>query len=97
MQFKTAGIDTRDVDGVNFTDVEDRVFDAGEGVGRIDAILADLLAGGYDGTIAIEPHMTGLAAMRDPSITPERVRADYVAYGRQLEDLIARARQGAGS
>lgn len=62
----------------------------GEGEGHVRAILADLKATGYDGGLAIEPHMGQV--FHEPGRTaadPERLRAGFVEYGRRLEKLWA--------
>jgi sugar phosphate isomerase/epimerase len=68
----------------------DYVF-PGEGDGDVAHILADLLAGGYDGGISIEPHMT--VVHHDPAAgSPREQRLNnYVEYGRRLERIISAA------
>ncbi|MEJ2210605.1 MAG: sugar phosphate isomerase/epimerase [Anaerolineae bacterium] len=68
----------------------DYVF-PGEGDGDVARILADLLAGGYDGGISIEPHMT--VVHHDPAAgSPREQRLNnYVEYGRRLERIISAA------
>ena len=52
-------------------------------------VVKDLLAGGYDGGFAIEPHM--VAVFHDASVTaaPAALRENFVEYGRRMESLIA--------
>jgi len=52
-------------------------------------ILKDLLAGGYDGGISIEPHMA--VVFHDASVTSSAAAqyANYVEYGRRLGRLVA--------
>jgi sugar phosphate isomerase/epimerase len=61
----------------------------GEGHGDVRRILADLLSGGYNGGISIEPHLS--VVHHDPSIgSPQEQRFNnYVEYGRRLEQLLA--------
>ncbi|MSU62916.1 MAG: sugar phosphate isomerase/epimerase [Pedosphaera sp.] len=64
----------------------------GEGQGRVEDILRDAFASGYDGGISIEPHM--VVVFHDANSKPDEnaTRANFVEYGRRLERLIARAR-----
>jgi sugar phosphate isomerase/epimerase len=64
----------------------------GEGSGDVRRIVSDLLAGGYDGGISIEPHLG--AVFHDASITSDEESryASYVEYGRRLETLIREVR-----
>src|SRR5882724_2830967 len=60
----------------------------GEGDGQVRRILKDLLATGYDGGIAIEPHMAVVfhdASVKSP---PEAQYRNYVDYGLRLMRLI---------
>ena len=61
----------------------------GEGDGDVVRILADLLAGGYDGGISIEPHMA--VVYHDPAAaSPQEQRfRNYVEYGQRLERILA--------
>jgi sugar phosphate isomerase/epimerase len=66
----------------------------GEGDGDVRRIVADLLAGGYDGGLSIEPHLA--AVVHDPTVQTEaglRYR-NYVEYGRRLMRLVEAARPG---
>jgi sugar phosphate isomerase/epimerase len=65
----------------------------GEGDGDVRRIVKDLLAGGYDGGLSIEPH---LAVVRhDQSVvSPEEQRYNsYVEYGRRMERMVAEVRE----
>jgi sugar phosphate isomerase/epimerase len=65
----------------------------GEGQARVREVLRDLLAGGYDGGISIEPHMA--AVFHDPTASTATAEAqfeNYVEYGRRLERLVAEIR-----
>jgi sugar phosphate isomerase/epimerase len=60
----------------------------GEGDAQVRRVLTDLLANGYDGGIAIEPHMA--VVFHDDSVTsaPEAQYNLYIEYGRRLESLV---------
>ena len=61
----------------------------GEGDGDVRRIVKDLLAGGYDGGISIEPHLA--VVFHDASVTSDAdVRfQNYVEYGRRMGRLVA--------
>lgn len=66
----------------------------GEGDGDIRRILTDLLAGGYDGGLSIEPHMQ--VVFHDESVTAgkeERMK-NYIEYGNRLMKLVEDCRAG---
>jgi sugar phosphate isomerase/epimerase len=71
----------------------------GEGEGDVRRIVKDLVAGGYDGGLSIEPHLA--VVHHDPSITsPEAImHANYVEYGRRFAKLMdeVRAELGVGT
>lgn len=60
----------------------------GEGDGQVRPVLRDLLAGGYNGGISIEPHLA--VVFHDASVTSdaEREYSTYVEYGRRLTLLV---------
>jgi sugar phosphate isomerase/epimerase len=61
----------------------------GEGQARVRDVLRDLLAGGYDGGISIEPHMA--AVFHDPTAptaTAEAQFENYLEYGRRLAKMV---------
>ena len=60
----------------------------GDGDGAVRPIIQDLLASGYDGGFAIEPHMA--VVFHDASVKSdaEAQYANYVEYGRRLGRLI---------
>ena len=65
----------------------------GEGEGQVRAILKDAFARGYSGGISIEPHMVVVfhdAASKTAS--EDAARANFVEYGRRLEQLIREVR-----
>ena len=64
----------------------------GEGHGKVAEVLADLLGGGYDGGLSIEPHLAVVfhdASVQSPA---ERQFDTYVEYGRRLMSLVDRIR-----
>ncbi|MFW5728330.1 MAG: sugar phosphate isomerase/epimerase family protein [Spirochaetota bacterium] len=63
----------------------------GEGDARVEEIVADLRARGYDGGFSIEPHVA--VVHHDPSITadPEERRQSFLEYARRTEELLVRA------
>ncbi len=65
----------------------------GEGEGDVKRILKDLLVSGYDGGIAIEPHME--VVFHDSSVTAgtDNRFNNYIEYGRRLEELLADIRK----
>ncbi len=64
----------------------------GEGSGRVEDILRDAFARGYDAGISIEPHLA--VVFHDASVTAsaDAQYNSYVEYGRRLERLVARLR-----
>jgi len=62
----------------------------GEGNGRVRDILKDAIARGYDAGISIEPHMVVVFHdAQSKSDNTEAMRANFVEYGRRLEQMIA--------
>jgi len=79
----------RDVEGALFPEVE--YTWPGEGDGDVERILGDLLAGGYDGGISIEPHLS--VVFHDDTGGGAKAAAmyeSYVEYGRRLMVLLER-------
>jgi len=77
------------------TEKEKGVFTfPGEGDGDVKRILKDLLDGGYDGGISIEPHLA--VVFHDEAVqSTERVRYEnYVEYGRRIEKLLVEIGHG---
>jgi sugar phosphate isomerase/epimerase len=65
----------------------------GEGDGRVRDILRDAFTRGYNAGISIEPHM--VVVFHDATATASNeaaLRANYIEYGRRLEQLIAEVR-----
>jgi len=64
----------------------------GEGQGKVREILRDARARGYTGGVSIEPHMVVVFhGAPDPSANEAATRANFVEYGRRLEQLLATA------
>ena len=62
----------------------------GEGQAMLREILSDALARGYDGWIAIEPHVATVVHAPDPThVDRQHCYDSYVAYGRKREELLA--------
>ncbi len=62
----------------------------GEGSARVREILSDAAARGYDGYIAIEPHVATVFHAPDPTLVDwDQCYNSYVEYGRRLVRLIA--------
>ncbi|MHC4133099.1 MAG: sugar phosphate isomerase/epimerase family protein [Planctomycetota bacterium] len=62
----------------------------GEGDGDVERILSDLLKGGYDGGISIEPHLAVVFHEDSGEVDEEKMRETYVEYGRRLEEIVGR-------
>lgn len=70
-------------------DVEPEYTMPGEGGAKVREILADARARGYDGWIAIEPHVATVFHAPDPAAVDwQQCYDSYVEYGRRLEALI---------
>ncbi len=66
----------------------------GEGDGRVDAILRDALARGYDGGISIEPHMVVVFHDKDDGDNKDQAMYDnFIEYGRRLESMIEKFKE----
>ncbi len=66
----------------------------GDGDGQVARILGDLVAGGYDGFVSIEPHLAAVFHEEDSDGGDPEAKAraqfdSYVEYGRRLEALVA--------
>jgi len=73
---------------------DNRYTFAGEGDAEVPRIIKDLLDGGYDGGISIEPHLA--VVFHDASVTAdEEIKyANYVEYGRRFMKRIEQAGHG---
>lgn len=60
----------------------------GEGDGDVKRILADLIGGGYDGGISIEPHLAAVFHDKSVKASPEEMMSTYIEYGKRLETLL---------
>ncbi|MBI3851445.1 MAG: sugar phosphate isomerase/epimerase [Verrucomicrobia bacterium] len=60
----------------------------GEGQGRVRDILKDAFTRGYDAGISIEPHMVVVFHDATSKTNDDAMFANYVEYGRRLEELI---------
>ena len=62
----------------------------GEGDAKIPEILADAKSRGYDGWIAIEPHVATVFHVKDQSqVDWQQCYDSYVEYGKRMEKVIA--------
>jgi sugar phosphate isomerase/epimerase len=66
----------------------------GEGDAMVREVLTDLLKDGYQGVVAIEPHLASLVHVQDQDPDPEAMRTSYLKYGRLLEAMVAEIRSG---
>lgn len=71
------------------SDEPERYTLPGEGQCRLHEILAALKADGYDGALAIEPHVaTVFHAKAGEAVDAQQCYNSYVEYGRALENII---------
>jgi sugar phosphate isomerase/epimerase len=71
-------------------DVEPVYTMPGEGRARLADILGDAKARGYDGWIAIEPHVATVFHAADPTAVDwQQCYDSYVEYGKRFETLLA--------
>lgn len=61
---------------------------AGEGSAHVEAILEDLLRSGYEGMIAIEPHIVKVFHLKEENPDESRAYHLYVEYGQRFEKLF---------
>ena len=62
----------------------------GEGEARIPEILADAKSRGYDGWVAIEPHVATVFHVKDQSqVDWQQCYDSYVEYGKRMEKIVA--------
>jgi len=64
----------------------------GEGLGDVAKIVRDLLSGGYQGGISIEPHIAAIVHEGKTS-DPAAMYSTYVEYGRRLMALVEEAKK----
>ncbi|MBN1669561.1 MAG: sugar phosphate isomerase/epimerase [Kiritimatiellae bacterium] len=64
----------------------------GEGDGDVAKIVGDMLAGGYDGGISIEPHMKVVHHDAEVAAAENAKYANYVEYGRRMMKIVEAAR-----
>lgn len=79
-------------DGIMHQEVGDPEYTfAGEGQGHTKAIVTHLLANGYDGFIAIEPHIGKVFHVSEAAqaSNPNREYDLYLEYGQRFEQLLA--------
>lgn len=60
----------------------------GEGDGAVRRILKDAFENGYDAGISIEPHMAVVFHDADSAAPEQKMRENYLEYGRRMETLI---------
>jgi sugar phosphate isomerase/epimerase len=61
----------------------------GEGEAQVKKILLDAKASGYDGFIAIEPHVATVFHVKDQSqVDWQQCYDSYVTYGQKLEAML---------
>lgn len=61
----------------------------GEGNAFVEAILEDLIRSGYDGVLAIEPHMGKVFHLEEENTDEARAYDLYLEYGRRFEELVS--------
>ena len=77
------------------SDEPERYTMPGEGQARLPEILSRLLADGYAGAVAIEPHIaTVFHNSEEDSASPEDRYRSFVEYGQRFERLIAETTAG---
>jgi sugar phosphate isomerase/epimerase len=64
----------------------------GEGDAQVSKILTDLFRHGYDGGIAIEPHMAVVFHDQSVKSSPEAQYRNYVEYGRRMAKMVEEIR-----
>jgi len=60
----------------------------GEGDAMVREVLTDLLKNGYEGVIAIEPHVASIVHLKDQEPDPEAMRTSYLKYGRLFKTMV---------
>lgn len=70
-------------------DIEPEYTMPGEGKAKVREIIADALANGYQGYIAIEPHVATVFHAPDPTLVDwQQCYDSYVEYGRKMQKLV---------
>ncbi len=69
---------------------DERACYPGDGVGHVREILGDLISGGYDNGISIEPHIASVIHLALDIKDPALAYKSYVDYGKRLEDLVGK-------
>jgi sugar phosphate isomerase/epimerase len=70
-------------------DIEPEYTMPGEGKAKVGEIIADALANGYQGYIAIEPHVATVFHAPDPTLVDwQQCYDSYVEYGRKMQKLV---------
>jgi len=64
----------------------------GDGQGRVEDVLRDLLSMGYAGGVSIEPHLAAVVHEGKDASQAEGAYSRYVEYGRRLMALVERAK-----
>jgi sugar phosphate isomerase/epimerase len=83
-------IHIKDCENPISVDVEPNYTWPGDGVAQVREILTDAKASGYDGLIAIEPHVATVFHVKDQSqIDWQQCYDSYVTYGKKLETILA--------
>jgi len=68
----------------------------GEGAAPLMEVLTDQFRLGYDGVLAIEPHIDKVIHLADNVPDPRRMYNSYVEYGKRAIALVSEAKQAAG-
>jgi sugar phosphate isomerase/epimerase len=66
----------------------------GEGDAMVREVLTDLLKDGYQGVIAIEPHVASIVHLKDQAPDPEAMRTSYLKYGRLFKTMVSEIQKG---
>ncbi|MEM6964935.1 MAG: sugar phosphate isomerase/epimerase [Bacteroidota bacterium] len=61
---------------------------AGEGDAQLDLIFSDLKKSGYEGFVAIEPHVGKVFHLNDQDTNPEKAYEIYLTYGKRFEQFL---------
>jgi sugar phosphate isomerase/epimerase len=67
----------------------------GEGDAPLMAVLTDQFRLGYDGVLAIEPHIDKVIHLADNEPDPQRMYNSYIEYGKRAIELVDKARRAA--